>query len=580
MSDGLFNIFKEAGKAFLKELIVPEKGARRTSRNTRTATTKTAARTAGAPKLPTRKKTSRPIDSVEFKEYKRNPHAKLKGSENVGIYTLDYTFKDHKNKKQHFVMSYRMKDIKEMTHQFGFPRAFTGSFRMKKAELARWQKMRDQALLEGLFMVNGKNLRPNPSSIVTFYSRIFCEQIAKQIVELLNAYGTDTERERIELAMKFVQDIPYAIPYQNDPDFLYGGVVTPPQILYLKKGDCDSKSFLFAGILTFLIDWRKIAFITVPGHLLAAVHTQPDKGMAVVEYKKKPYVVAETAGPGRNNLGVKAKYKAGNVSLEKLNYRGKNQQPIPYGNSAATLDKRYNVYRAPRTQTDRDLVRAMHTLSKKRKKVKSMVFSDEGAWLILTGKNEITHKNMPGDLLNSLAHLKAKKFEITDIALSPTGEHFITYHKGFGISTSLSESNSNKLLEATNTISEKQGQPIKDIAFTHHSNLGWVAIYGRNNNGFTCNVNQKTLDKMKPAISKIYKHGIKSISFTPAGGWAIIFGKNRMAALLPKKLNEELVGVVKDLGKRKAEINKLYFTPTGDWIVVFNDFRYLTSLNE
>lgn len=579
MSDGLFNIFKEAGKAFLKELIVPEKGAGRTTRS-RGASAKSAGRSIGAPKLPTRKKSSRSIDNVEFKEYKRNPHAKLKSSENGGIYTLDYTFKDHKNRKQHFVLSYKMKDIKEMTHQFGFPRAFTGSFRMKKTELKRWQKLRDQALLEGLFMVSGKNLRPNPSSIVTFYSRIFCEQIAQQIVAALNVYGTDTERERIEMAMKFVQDIPYAIPYQNDPDYLYGGVVTPPQVLYLKKGDCDSKSFLFAGILTFLIDWRNIAFITVPGHLLTAVHTQPDKGMAVVEYKKRPYVVAETAGPGRNNLGVKAKYKAGNVTLEKLLYQGRNQKPIPYGNSANTLNKRYKVYRAPRTQTDRDLLSAMQQLSKRRKKVKSMVFSDDGGWLILTGKNDITHKNMPGDLLNTLAHLKSKKYEITDVALSPAGEHFVTYHKGVGIATSLSESNSNKLVEATNTISEKQGQPIKDVAFTHHTNLGWVAIYGRNNNGFTCNVNQKTLDKMKPAIQKIYKHGLKSISFTPSGGWAIIFGKNRMAALLPKKLNDELVAVVKDLGKKKVEINKLYFTPSGDWIIVFNDFRYATSLNE
>ncbi len=582
MSKGLlFNIFKEAGKALIKEITKTTPKARTTGRTGRSSTGRSTASKKGTsmPKLPTRKKSSRPMDAVEHKEYKFNPHAKLESSVDQGIYRLSYSFKDHKNRKQHFTMSYKLKQMKDMNHRFGFPRAFTGSYRMRKSEIPVWNKMREQALAEGMFVIQKKALRPNPSAIVSYYTEVFCEQIAQQIVAVLENYGTDTERERIEMAMKFIQDIPYAIPYQNDPDYLYGGLVTPPQILYLKFGDCDSKSFLFAGILTYLIPANKIAFLTVPGHLLTAINTPPEKGMAVVKGKGKSWVVAETAGPGRNNLGVPAKYKSGEVKLEPLNYIGRNK-PYPYGNSENTKTKKYNIYRAPRTQTDRDLLEALKELAKRRRKIKSLVFSDEGGWMILFGKNDVYHKKMPADLLNAVQILKGKKHEITDIALAPDGEYFITYHNGFGISTSMTEESSNQLLAASNNLTEKQGQPLQDVVFTHHTNKGWIAIYGRNSNGFTCNVNDRTLSKLKPTIQKVYKQGINSISFTSTGGWALIFGKNRMAASLPKKLSNKLVSVVKQLAARKVEINKLYFTPSGDWVIIFDDYRSATSLVE
>lgn len=516
--------------------------------------------------------------SIQHKKYQRNPHVHLDGCEENGQYVLTCEFKDHKQKYQVITVSYPVPVMLKMIERFRFPRKYMQGRRMSKLELVMWNNSRDNALNKGMFMIKDNKLRPDPSAIVNYYAEVFCRPIAIQLQEMLHRYGMDTRRERIELAMKFVQDIPYAIPYQNDPRYMYGGLITPPEILYMKFGDCDSKSFLFGGILAYLIDPRDIGFLTVPGHLFTVIReTQLEKDMVFMGAGQHKYVVAETAGPHRINYGQPSQYKIGEIDLHPLQYQGRHGI-IPYGNQANVQKRSYKLFKAPKEKTDTTLMQTLNTLKKKKKRIKCMVFNDKGGWLILAGKNNIYQQNIPQNLLKTLQEVQQAGHEITDIALSNRDEFVVMYHKGFGFLSSVYDKTGDTLQPFLNEVTEVHGLPIKDVIFSNHHPTGWIAIYQDDHKGFGGKVKGKSGDELAKALQQLAKKGIKSLSFTQSNGWALIFGKNGHALFLPKKLKKELTHVLNQLIKKKAEINKIYFTPTDEWIIIYNKYRYVTSL--
>jgi hypothetical protein len=138
------------------------------------------------------------------------------------------------------------------------------------------------------------------------------------IVGSLAEYGADTRRNRIEFAMRFVQDIPYGIPDFKDKDRHFGGVHVPPQLLISGYGDCDSKVLLFVGILAYLIPSADIIFLNQKDHVLSAVREKPEKGLTYVTYRNEEYLIAETAGPGMRLLGQKGNYYRNQFRIETL----------------------------------------------------------------------------------------------------------------------------------------------------------------------------------------------------------------------------------------------------------------------
>lgn len=525
------------------------------------------------PKLPSK---SDPLRQVKFKNYKKNPHVDLDGQEKGGFYHLDYDFQDHKGKTQSFQVKYNMKRMREMAAQFGFPRSYMGSFRMSQAQVQQFERDRQRAMKEGLFMLQNNQLRPDPSSIVTYYAEEFCEPIAHHLVRILDNYGTDTRRERIELAMKFVQDIPYAIPHQNDPEYLYCGVVTPPQILYLKFGDCDSKSFLFAGILTYLIPPTDVGFLELPGHLLTVIRDQPAKGMTSMKSGSDTYIVAETAGPGRIPFGKPAKYKKGKMDLVRLNYKGRNSI-LPYGNTTATKTKGYQLFRAPQKPVDSSILKALAHFQSKKQPIKSIVFNDDGGWLVIAGKNSFQHKNIPRKMVSSLTQLAGKGHEITDAALNDQDEFVIVYHDGFGYTGALHQKNGQQLNATMNEITEKHGQPIRDVMFTHHKAPGWIMTFGKHGNGFTAAGPQRFMDKLKATMEKAAKSGIKNVAFTQNGGWVVVYGKNDYSMMLTDKAKKMVGAVFAKLKEQNASVERIYFTATDEVIVVYNGYHVWAS---
>ena len=125
------------------------------------------------------------------------------------------------------------------------------------------------------------------------------------------------------MAMKFVQDIPYAIPKESRRIYK-NGYITPLEVLIEGYGDCDSKTILFVCIMSFLIPEDDILFVSIPGHIFSAIKYDDDnfkknnsdnyipytqrkecnsKTGTYLEYKNDKYFICETAGPGRPYYG-------------------------------------------------------------------------------------------------------------------------------------------------------------------------------------------------------------------------------------------------------------------------------------
>lgn len=584
MSNPLMDILAGAAKGLVQEPVRQmqqnEQAQQRKSSPAARPQPRTQSRPAPRPnspgsslKLPPK---SDPLRKIQYKGYKKNPHVELDSKESAGHYHLDYSFQDHKGKLQSFQVKYNVQRMRDMAQQFGFPRSFVGSIRMRQSEVKQFEAKRDKAMKEGLFMLFENQLRPNPSSIVSFYAEEFCAPIAQHLVKMLDHYGTDTRMERIEIAMKFVQDIPYAVPHQNDPEYLYCGVFTPPQILYLKFGNCDSKSFLFAGILTYLIPPKDIGFLELPGHLLTVIREQPQEGMVSINSGPDTYVIAETAGPGRNRFGKPAKYKKGEMELLRLQYQGKNRN-LPYGNQAAAKAPGYNLYRAPQKPVDTSILQPLVQFQKQKKPIKSIVFNDDGGWLIIGGKNSYQHKNVPPKLVATLEKLAKKGYEITDAALNDNDEFVVIYHEGFGFTGALHGKNGQQLNATLNEITEKHGQPVKDVMFTHHQSPGWMMTFGKFGNGFTAHGPQRFMEKLKKTVTVAAKSGIKNIAFTQNGGWVVIFGKNDYYLMLTDKMKQKVAPVLKKLKAENASVERFYFTATDEMIVVYNGWHVWAS---
>lgn len=260
-------------------------------------------------------------------EIVKNPHVKYSVEGFEEEYLVKYTFEDHYHNYQNF--------------QLVLPREYT-NLRIAKFGVPMWLfepylgtaynlKIREQEMEKGLFLLNNNLIEVDKSAVIDYYAESFCKPIANMIVESLAEYGRDTRRDRIEMAIRFVQDIPYGIPTYADEERHYGGVSPPPKLLLEGFGDCDSKVLLFAGILVYLIPAEDIIFLNQTEHVLSAILDKPIKGDTYIKYKSKDFLVAETAGPGKRMLGQKGDYYRTKFKIEPLNIY--NTEIIPYADN-------------------------------------------------------------------------------------------------------------------------------------------------------------------------------------------------------------------------------------------------------
>jgi len=229
-------------------------------------------------------------------------------------YAISYTFKDHFNNFQTYDIFIPVDETQRMINKFGIPLWMFEPY----ADNEQNHQYREKEMAGGLFLLNSNVIEVDKSAILSYYSETFARPIAKMIVSSLDDYGVDNRRNRIEFAMRFIQDIPYGTPINNDGERHFGGVYIPPQLLIKGYGDCDSKVLLFVGILTYLIPAEDIVFLNQTEHVLSAVIEEPDKGLTFVKYNGSEYLIAETSGPGKRQLGQKGSYFSERFSIEPL----------------------------------------------------------------------------------------------------------------------------------------------------------------------------------------------------------------------------------------------------------------------
>jgi hypothetical protein len=256
-----------------------------------------------------------PAAAFSQRSFEKNPYVEYEVEENDQTYRVEYTFKDHFGNFQTYELILPREQTLNKIEQFGVPQWLFEPY--VDSEYNRY--VRDKEMAKGMFLLNKNTIEVDKSAVVQFYAQDFCRPVAQMIVGSLEEYGRDTRRDRIELAMRFVQDIPYGIPDFDNKQRHFGGVSPPPKVLLEMYGDCDSKVLLFVGILIYLIPADDIVFLNQPEHVLSAVKAESEKGLTYLEYDGETYLIAETAGPGARKLGQEGNYYNSKFKVEPLN---------------------------------------------------------------------------------------------------------------------------------------------------------------------------------------------------------------------------------------------------------------------
>lgn len=254
------------------------------------------------------------------KDFSCNPHVEYKVDTANGKYRISYTFKDNKEILRTFKFSYNLDKTLKDVARYGVPVSFYDNV----SENTPVTKEKKKAIKKGLYKISGNLLKPDRSALVSFY-RPYCRAIAGGIISTLINEGTDTRENRVEMAMKFVQDIPYGIPVISDSAWEVHGIFTPPEVMIRMYGDCDSKAVLYVCILSYLVNVKDILFLYQgKSHALVAVKGLPDKSQKYIEIGKKKYIIADVTGPARlkwgydgNKFDITVGYK-----VEKVMVRG------------------------------------------------------------------------------------------------------------------------------------------------------------------------------------------------------------------------------------------------------------------
>ena len=227
-------------------------------------------------------------------KYQKSPHTRQVIKRVNGEYRFDWTFRDHKGRDWTWGWGYDIGETNRDIEKFGVPKWMFQPYRVTSKEKRR----RERTLRKGLYRLRGNTLLPDYARMISFYSNY-----TRPLYELLRRTVPGGSRnERIQTLMKFVQDIPYGIPPENDGDRVISGIIPPPQLFTEGWGDCDSKAVLFSAIMAHDPDYEVI-YLFVPKHMFSAVRGVPRPYQQYVTYRGKKYIIAETVGPGRPDYG-------------------------------------------------------------------------------------------------------------------------------------------------------------------------------------------------------------------------------------------------------------------------------------
>ena len=235
-------------------------------------------------------------------KYQKNKHVQIETNTMGKDYIIEYSFKDHFDEIHDVRFRFDKQETDDAISRFGIPYSMFDRYVVNDENLRKHKRI----LQEGLFKQTENTLELDYDAVVSFY-KPYCKVIADKLIRLLKEQNEDNTLNRIEMAMKFIQDIPYAIPRKNRKIYK-NGCLAPIEVLIKGYGDCDSKTLLFASILTHMIDADRIIFVKGHDHVLTAIYYDEKilRKSDFFRYNGKKHYICETAGPGRRLFGEKS----------------------------------------------------------------------------------------------------------------------------------------------------------------------------------------------------------------------------------------------------------------------------------
>jgi len=495
------------------------------------------------------------VFSPKRSQHDQNNHVTYKVNRLADSYVVTFRFKDHKGGMQEFIMRYPRDVTERMISRFGIPSSMFEPF-VATPEVLR---ERDLVLKEGLFKTQSHKLVIDLNSVVDYYLP-FCKPIAEKIVEALSEYGTDSRQERIEMAMKFVQDIPYGTPPNDDENWYTAGFYTPPEVIINMYGDCDSKAVLFAGILVHLLDQHDLLFLKQPKHLLTAVRDRPASGQIYVNFKGETYVIAETAGPGRPNLGQEGGYfKRELYSVQPLELAS-TTTVIPFGDRR-NIGEGYDPFVVRKGKPTAGFGSALYEIMARKAPIRDIAFAPRGGWAILYGDSEYVARGIPETAAHELCVKRLSDERITSVAFTYQGGWLAIQENGNYTTKDIPPEMSERIEELYT-----HGSHLKRAAFDGAGN--WVLLYGRN--GYATLGVQESLNR---ALSQLNDRNevIRDVSLMDRKGWAILHERGVTTWGISNDVSRKLSSLI----EQGRSVDGVYFTGNGGYVIVFDKLSCL-----
>lgn len=184
-------------------------------------------------------------------------------------------------------------------------------------------------------------------------------------------------------------------------------------------------------------------------------------------------------------------------------------------------------------------------------------------WIILHGKNGYTERNIPAEAAGALKELTKKGADFKSIGFSPVGGFVILHDKNAVLAR-------NAPKEAVKILAEQQANRVelRSIAFTFAG--GWSVLTGIGSQSWDIGPDPfAKLDELPRA-----GHKVKSIGFTPTGGWIILYDKNKH---VEKGIAEDVLDKIGELEKKNADLKSIAFARNGGWAILYNKNSVATN---
>ena len=235
------------------------------------------------------------IEDLIPSEYQKTPFTQQNVEITKKVYGFKYKFSSPSNEWYEWKWKYKRVETNEMIKKFGMPQSILEPYQATKKNV----KLRNRVIKKSFFKEEGNVLYPDFNRMIPFYMGFTSPLYALTIKTL----GKDsTPRERVELLLRFVQDIPYGIPPNRSNSKVISGILSPPQIFIEKWGDCDSKVLLISSILAHEPRY-KILLVYLEKHLLMAFEGRPHPNDSFIVFQGSKFILADPTGPARLQLG-------------------------------------------------------------------------------------------------------------------------------------------------------------------------------------------------------------------------------------------------------------------------------------